>query len=218
MKIQVPTSINDVTLREFQKFSEINGEDQDADFVLFKTISIFCDVPMDIVAKFPQKEAEQIADEIRNVLNETATFQRRFVMDGVEYGFIPDLEAMTIGEYVDLEQGLADPKQYHKAAAVMYRPIKRSYKEVYAIEPYDATNGSADVMRDMPFGLVQAGSVFFYNIANELLLVSPTYLKNQMKKIMTILGKASSQKNTDGSTHFTTSVEAVRQIMKAQLA
>ena len=216
MKIQVPTSINDVTLREFQKFSEINNAEQDLDFVLFKTISIFCDVPMDVVAKFPQAEAERIVDDIRVVLEQTPKFQRRIMYNGVEYGFIPDLTAMTIGEYVDLEQGLADPKSYHKAAAVMYRPIRRSHKEVYTIDAYDAMD--AEMYKDMPFGIIQAGIVFFYNIANELLMVSPSYLRNKTKEISTILERANLQKSTDGSIRSTTSVEAVRQIIKAQLA
>ena len=44
MNISVPTKINDITLEEFQRFDKINIENQDSDFLLHKTIEIFCGV------------------------------------------------------------------------------------------------------------------------------------------------------------------------------
>ena len=58
------------------------------------------------------------------------------MMDGIEYGFIPSLEDMTVGEFADLENYLTTGKDYHKAMAVMYRPIINSYSNTYKIQEY----------------------------------------------------------------------------------
>jgi len=187
MQIAVPTKIDDITLGEYQRFAKVNIEGADPEFLLHKTIEIFCGVDLKTAAAFPLKEAEDIQEEIMAVLNQERPFTNTFDFDGVKYGFLPVLEDMTLGEYIDIEEGLKDPSQMHKAAAVMFRPVVKSYKELYTIEPY---NPSAEVhakAKEMPLGLITAAVVFFYNIANELLTVSPHYLREAIQKEKTIL-------------------------------
>ena len=168
MKIQVPTDLNDITVGQYQRYMTANTEDADEDFLLFKTIEVFCDVDMKAVSQFPLDVAHDIAQEVIAVLNTEKPFQSFFEFDGVEYGFLPDLEAMTIGEYIDLESGLAEVKELHKAAAVMFRPVKKKRGELYTIEPYSGSNADVHRAKDFPVGAVSAAVVFFYNIASEL--------------------------------------------------
>jgi hypothetical protein len=58
-------------------------------------------------------------------------------MDGVEYGFIPNLDDMSFGEYVDLDTYLGDWQNIHRAMAVLYRPIREKRGERYNIVPYE---------------------------------------------------------------------------------
>ena len=216
MKIQVPTTLNDITLGQYQRFMEANKEGADEDFLLFKTIEVFCDVDIKTVSQFPIEDAQDIAAEVNAILTQTSSFQRHFTLDGVEYGFIPDMEAMTIGEYIDLESGMGDPKQFHKSAAVMYRPVKRRFKDLYTIEAYSGSNHDINKAKEFPMGAISAGFVFFYNIANELLADSPQYLKELLEKISTIQESPSSTKNGAGLTPSTISAEDVQQIIKQQ--
>ena len=135
MQISIPTTIDDITLEEFQKFSVINTEDQDDEFKLHKTIEIFCNVDLQTVAKFPVKDAEEIAADIMAVLEAEPKFEQFFDFNGVKYGFIPALEDMSLGEYIDLEDGLKDVKEFHKAAAVMFRPVTKTFGKLYTVEP-----------------------------------------------------------------------------------
>ena len=64
MKLQIPTNINDITVGEYLKFIEVNKEDADEEFLIHKTISIFCDIPMKDVLNIDAKEAQDIALEI----------------------------------------------------------------------------------------------------------------------------------------------------------
>lgn len=187
MQIAVPTKIDDITLGEYQRFAKVNIEGADPEFLLHKTIEIFCGVDLQTVAAFPLKEAEEIQEEIAAVLNQERPFVNSFDFNGVRYGFIPALEDMTLGEYIDIEEGLKDPSQMHKAAAVMFRPVVKSYKELYTIEPYNPNAEVHAKAKEMPLGIVTAGVVFFYNIVSELLTVSPHYLRETIQEKTTTL-------------------------------
>lgn len=205
MEIKVPTKINDITLGEYQKFDLVNVDNQEADFLLHKTIEVFCDVDIKIVSKFPLKDASEISEEIHSVLAQEVPFQTKFTLEGVDYGFIPDLTKMSLGEYIDLEDALKETKSFHQALAVMYRPIVKEYKNLYTIEPYDASIDRQILMKDAPLGTASAAVVFFYNIGNELLQASQAYSKNLKTQNMTTLERVSSPKNMDGLTasmHF----------------
>lgn len=168
MKVTVPTDIDAIELGQYQKWSLSNTEDADRDFLLFKTIEIFCGLDMRTVSQFPIEQAEDIATEIFAVLDQKKPFQNRFTLDGVEFGFIPDLEAISIGEYIDLENGLKDIKEFHKAAAVLFRPILKSYSDLYTVEAYQPSTETINRAKKYPLGAVTSAIVFFYNIANEL--------------------------------------------------
>ena len=55
----------------------------------------------------------------------------------VEYGFIPDLDEVSLGEYIDLDNNASKWEQMHVAMNVLYRPIKTSKVGKYNIEEYD---------------------------------------------------------------------------------
>ena len=204
MKLQIPTNINDITVGEYLKFIEVNKEDADEEFLIHKTISIFCDIPMKDVLTIDAKQAQDIALEIYAVLNRKAEFVDKFELNGIQYGFIPNLEDLSLGEYIDLETYLKDQKNLHKVAAVMYRPITKKYSDLYDIENYSASLKSQNDMKDAPIGIISQAVVFFYNIVNELLRDFPHYLENQAKEVQeTIQQEVNSQLNMDGLTQST---------------
>ena len=203
MKVNVPTHINDITLLQFQKYSKINTEDQDEEFLIHKTIEIFCDVDIRVVSQFPIKDAKEIVEDIHTVLDQTVKFTDRFTLEGVEYGFIPDLSAMSLGEYIDLEDGLKDTKEFHKAAAVMYRPVVKNFKELYTIDGYDASLERQALMLEAPIGIISSAVVFFYSIVNELLEGSQNYSKSLLEIAKTTLEKDSSVRSMDGLAAYT---------------
>ena len=205
MNISVPTKINDITLGEFQRFDKINIENQDSDFLLHKTIEIFCGVDINLVSKFPLKDAEDIESQIAGVLSQETPHTTQFELEGVKYGFIPDLCQMSLGEYIDLEEALKETKSFHKAMSVMYRPIVKSFSNLYTVETYDASAERQELMKSAPLGIASSAVVFFYHIVKELLQVSQHFSKTLEGQTLTTLEKHSSPKNMDGLTasmHF----------------
>ena len=211
MKIQVPTHINDITLEQYQKFALINTEEQDKEFFMFKTIEIFCGVDIALVSKMRLSDAESISNEVLEVLQQNVPFTNKFELDGVKYGFIPDLQAISLGEFIDLEEGLSKDKDFHKAASVMFRPIVKEFGELYTIEGYEASTEMHHVMKQAPVGIISAAIVFFYNIAKELLKASQDFSSQEKAEAMTILEKLNSQKSTGGLTLSTLYAEAMLQ-------
>ena len=211
MKISVPTHINDITLEQYQRFALINTEEQDKEFFMFKTIEIFCGVDIALVSKMRLKDAESISNEVLGVLQQNVPFTNKFELDGVKYGFIPDLQAISLGEFIDLEEGLSKDKDFHKAASVMFRPIVKEFGELYTIDGYEASTEMHHVMKQAPVGVISAAIVFFYNIAKELLKASQDFSSQEKEAAMTILEKLNSQRNTGGLTLSTLYAEAMLQ-------
>ena len=112
---------------------------------------------------------------------------------------------MSLGEYIDLEDALKETKTFHKAMSVMYRPIVKSFSNLYTIESYDASPDRQELMKSAPLGIASSAVVFFYHIVKELLEVSQHYSKTLEEESLTTLEKHSSPKNMDGLTasmHF----------------
>ena len=211
MKIQVPTHINDITLEQYQRFALINTEEQDKEFFMFKTIEIFCGVDIALVSKMRLSDAESISNEVLEVLQQNVPFTNKFELEGVKYGFIPDLQAISLGEFIDLEEGLSKDKDFHKAASVMFRPIVKEFGELYTIDGYEASTEMHHVMKQAPVGIISAAIVFFYNIAKELLKASQDFSSQEKEEAMTILEKLNSQRSTGGLTLSTLYAEAMLQ-------
>ena len=90
----------------------------------------------------------------------------RFDLNGVKYGFIPDLENISFGEYVDLDTFMGDNDNLHRAMNVLYRPIDLKQGVRYTLKEYDPdTNEEA---KNYPLDAVFGAMVFFYDLGKDL--------------------------------------------------
>jgi len=72
-------------------------------------------------------------------------------------------------------------KTYHKAMAVMYRPIKEKHKNTYTIVDYEPNEDMQELMKFAPLDVAISSSVFFWTIASELLNLTISYLQKELK-------------------------------------
>jgi hypothetical protein len=182
LKIKIPTSISDIKLSDYQRFFKIERDNEDKIFVAQKMVQIFCNVPLLAVTNMRRSDFVSISTQLIKVLSEINNAREnrtklieRFTYEGVEYGFIPNLDNMSWGEYIDLEEGLKDVQTYHNAMAILYRPITLSRKSSYLIAEYVPNKG--DIMKDITMDIVCGALVFFYRLGMELLSVTPKYLE-----------------------------------------
>lgn len=182
IKIDVPNKLSEITLAQYMRYNKLiqtNKDDANADsFMSLKMLEIFCNVPYDQALALKINDVTRIIDIITETINSEPDLVTKFSMGGVEFGFIPNLEDMSFGEYIDLDLFLGDWDNMHKAMAVLYRPIAQSVGSKYRIKDYDP--GLYDeIMMNMPMDAVVGSLVFFYRLGIELSKGMVSYLEAQ---------------------------------------
>lgn len=211
MRIKIPTSLSDIRLEQFVLFNKLMKESQDENFIQLAMVTVFCDVSVDFAKNIVAKDFTEIVNDITKVLSEQPRFIQRFIHDGKEYGFIPNLDEITAGEYIDLESFLRDEETYNKAMSVLYRPIINKRKDLYNIEEY---KGSHTEFNTLNLEIVLGSMLFFWNLSNELLTAMRGYLAQPKNKILL---QAALAQNGVGINQFLQSLEDVSSILKEQL-
>jgi hypothetical protein len=113
-----------------------------------------------------------------------------FLTKFTKYRFVPDINSMTFGEWLDLDANCNDfPKHLNKLLAILFRPCKNEFINRYDVEDYDSTIHlkNADEFNDMPLMIANGAMVFFSSIEKELLTAFQEFSDQQM---MTELKKA----------------------------
>ena len=211
MKIKIPTSLSDIRLEQFVLFNKLMKESQDENFIQLAMVTVFCDVSVEDAKNIVAKDFTEIVNDITKVLSQQPRFIQRFIHDGKEYGFVPNLDEITAGEYIDLESFLRDEETYNKAMSVLYRPILNKRKDLYNIEEY---KGSHTEFNTLNLEIVLGSMLFFWNLSNELLTAMKGYLAQPKNKILL---EAALAQNGVGINQFLQSLTDVSSILKEQL-
>ena len=200
LEISIPTELKEIKLAQYQAFLKIAKDNDDEEFLNQKMVQIFCNIDLKNVAEIRFKDVLEITGSLSKMFNvQTHKFINRFKLGGVEFGFIPELEEMTFGEYTDLDSYIGDWENMHKAMAVLYRPIvETGLNDTYEIEKYNGSITYSDVMRHVPLDVVFGANVFFYTLGKELLKSTMTYLENN-KETQIILQQDNLGKDGDGT-------------------
>jgi|TARA_Y100000361_G_scaffold131749_1_gene128644 hypothetical protein len=180
VKITVPNDLSEIKLWQYQKFVKIQEDNTDENFLASKMIEIFCGISLKEAYTLKAKDVHRITGILADMFEQKPHIKTRFVLNGIEYGFIPNLDDMTLGEYVDLDTYLGKWQQVEKAMAVLYRPIINTYKNKYTIEEYKAEG--QDVYKDMPMDIVLGSMLFFYRLGIDLSRLMTVYLEQNKEK------------------------------------
>jgi hypothetical protein len=179
MKILLPESIADITLHQFQLYNELL-ERTDLDEYNFnkRKIQIFTGLERNRIDLISVADYNDIVNQIDLALNQTVEFKPTFFIKEVEFGFVPNLDKITQGEFIDLSNYGTDVKELHKLMAVLFRPIKN--KDAfgnYEIINYQGTEQYSNIMKHMPLSIVNGALVFFSSLANELVSYTEKYMQ-----------------------------------------
>lgn len=216
LEITIPTSLSEIKLGQYLKFLAISEQNAESDFLHHKMIQIFCNVELKYIDQFKRTQIIEIVNSINSLFEKLPDFKNKFTLNGIEYGFIPNIEEITQGEYIDLDNYLANNSDMNKAMAVMFRPIKQKLKDKYIIEEYLGSDLYSEKMLEAPLDVVLGARVFFYHLGNELLKSTVTYLEENQTK-MGIANKHNLAKDGDGIVHSMLFLrETLEDLMKFQ--
>jgi len=154
-----------------------------------KTIEALSDIPKKLVKELALSDVVAIMSKIGELQAKQDTKLKRLIeINGVEYGFMPDLDSISLGQYADIETFIKNGIETNlpELMAVLYSPIKFKKNDIYIVEAYDGDiRLRAEEMKQMSAEQVQSALVFFYTLGKVLSEILPLYLMEKLKETKT---------------------------------
>ena len=215
VQINVPSTLNEIPLKHYQDFLNVQKNSSDEEFVAQKMVEIFCGIRLIEVAKIKLTSLNELIAHFTTLFSQTPKFTPTFKIGDIEFGFIPELEEISFGEYVDLDSHLQSWDNFHKAMAVLYRPIKTRKGDKYDIKDYDPNADMQELMKFAPLDVCIAASLFFWTLESDLLQATLNYLEKEIAKEKNLSQTLAKQLNLasdgDGISHFMQSLKETSQ-------
>jgi hypothetical protein len=137
--------------------------DDDNDAVIACLFHHLCGFPVEYISKLPNDTYTQIVSDLTNFLNKIDyPLQQLITIDGVEYGFEPDLSKMSYGAYVDITkyESINVDDTWAEIMSILYRPVTKKIGKLYDIQPY---SGNIDKEKFLNVSMdAHFGAVFFF--------------------------------------------------------
>ena len=212
VEVYIPDTLSEITLGQYQKYLKIQEENEDENFLAMKMIEIFCGLRGDTIMAMKANSIKDITTILSEMFNEKPQLVKEFKMNGKTYGFIPKLEDMSFGEYIDLDTYIGDMENIHRAMGVLYRPIKQRHKDKYIIEDYQGEE--SDIMKSMPMDAVLSSILFFYHLGMDLSQAMMSYLEEEE---IALVQQQILEKSGDGINRFSDSLKEILEDLKISL-
>lgn len=228
--LTIPFSLGQITLGQYQDYLKIleKWDKEDETYLKLKILQIFCKMSASDVQKIKLSDFDDTIQHINDLFDTTTDkLINRFKMVGsdgeggertVEFGFIPKLDDISFGEYIDLENYIGKWESMHKAMAVLFRPVAKESRGFYLIEDYGGSSKYSEAMRDMPVDVALSATVFFYRLGIKLQTYTLDYLaKETLKEGVQQASKPTSLLSGDGISQYIRSLkEMSEELMKLQ--
>jgi hypothetical protein len=180
-------SWSDVTLETWLKLIDFETGTKTEEAT--ETIAALSDIPKQLIKELALSDVAAIMSKVGELQQEQDTKLKRIIeINDVEYGFMPDLDSISLGMYADIETFIKNgiDKNLPELMAVLYSPIKLKKNDIYIIEPYDGDiRLRAEEMKQMSAEQVQSALVFFYTLGKVLSEIMPSYLIQRLKETKT---------------------------------
>jgi hypothetical protein len=172
ISIVVPNSWSAITLRKYIELTKDLKRFEDDDEA--QTAALFfhlCDLEPLILPKIDAETFLRIKDDLYSFLsNNQLPLQQKINIDGVQYGFYPNLSKIEYGAYVDISKynEMELDEKWAEVMSILYRPITKQIGSLYEVKSYDGyidREQWLDVTMDVHFG----AWFFFINLSKELL-------------------------------------------------
>jgi hypothetical protein len=176
----ISTKYSDQTLGTYVDFMAA-GEDT------ISQIQAITGLKRDDIRKIDMATIEKIVKAYAEGLkNDEKVFKQFIEIDGIKFGFHPNLKSMTFGEWLDLSELSKNfPHQLPELMCILYRPVTAEINQQYKIEEYDSDVHLkyAPQMRKLNLANVNAALLFFSTLKNDLVSNTPEYLEQELERL-----------------------------------
>ena len=177
-------SWSDVTLEKWVKLVDLHKGSRSNEAL--ETITALSDIPKQLVNELGIQDVAIIMSKIAELQRSSDGSLRNVItVEGKDYGFHPNLQDITLGEWADIEtfmeQGLDN--NMHNIMAILFRPILEIENNAYIIEAYNGNIAvRAEKFKKMSAEQVKSALVFFWSFANVLSTTLLSSLKVHLKE------------------------------------
>ena len=204
----IPNNLGEITLKQYQKYLKIQEKNVDPYFLQCKMIEIFCNLDGKTVRLLNVLDANRIVNILNKMFEDKPRLIRTFTIGGIEYGLIPQLDDMSLGEYIDLDTNIGDWDNMLVAMNVLFRPISEKIGDKYLIKEYDLE--TKDKLTDISIDVVLGAVFFLHNLGIDLSKVMMDYLEENRRD--SSMHHQIFQKNGDGIKAF--SQDSLKEILQ----
>jgi hypothetical protein len=179
IKVSIPADYASISLKQYKEFKTAKS---DAD----KLVAV-SNLSKEDVQKVPMQHVPTLLAAFDDtLLNESAKFFETITIKDTDFGFIPNLYEISLGEYADISTWAANVEEnIVKIMSVLYRPIVKRVGSKYLIEEYNSTKRavSEELVEQMTLEQFNGAMLFFSTLLNELNNTSLDYLEIEVKKL-----------------------------------
>lgn len=179
IKVSIPADYSSVTVKQYLDYKQAKNDIE----------------RLASVSNLTKEQAEQIPFQHlptlitafeETLLNESAKFFETITIKDKDFGFIPDLYAISMGEYADISTWASDVNaNIVKIMGTLYRPIDKRVGKKYTIVPHSKQNRELveEYVEQMTLEQFNGAMLFFSTLLNELNNTSLDYLENEVQKL-----------------------------------
>ena len=164
IEIVVPNDWSAIPLKKYLDLrKDMATYDDDKDAVIACLFHHLCDFPVEYLTQLDMEIYNNVVKDITSFLNNIEFPLKQFItIDGVEYGFEPNLSKMAYGAYVDITkyETLNIDDKWAEIMSILYRPVTKKQGKLYEIKTYDG-NVDKEKFLNVPMD-VHFGAVFFF--------------------------------------------------------
>jgi hypothetical protein len=171
LEIKVPNDYSAITLTKYlNMYKDLEVYKDIPEAITATLLWHLCGLEPDILTKIDVDTFTKIKEQLNSFIGKQDHELIRFVtINGVEYGFEPNLSEMTYGAYVDISKYdiVKIDDNWEKIMAILYRPVTKKMGKLYEIEPYtgkEESNHWREVNMDVHLGCM----FFFINLSKVL--------------------------------------------------
>lgn len=170
--LSIPTSYGDISLKKWLEFQkELKNYEGDEAAMTALMFFHLCGLEPAYLKGLAIDDYAMIKSKLESFLSNTDfPLQRIIKVDGIEYGFEPNLSQMTYGAFADITKynTITIDDNWPKIMSILYRPIVHKKGEMYSIESY---KGEINADKFLEVGMhIHFGCLFFFvNLSTDLL-------------------------------------------------
>tara|TARA_Y100001972_G_scaffold79245_1_gene96248 strand:+ start:2840 stop:3418 length:579 start_codon:yes stop_codon:yes gene_type:complete len=183
VKLTIPDNWNDVSIGVYQNYVKIQESKKAEKTKIVESLALLCNTSTSVVKKMAYNDLKDIMNIIKTMIDtepKKTDFKKLFEFKGELYGFCPNLNALSTGEYIDLESYCKKPiENLHTIMSILYRKVTKQVGKRYSIEPYNPEEFKEELFKDCPMSIALSSLGFFLTLGERLERITRQYLQRQ---------------------------------------